>query len=258
MPKRLTQEEYVKKANSVHSEFYTYDKTIYTNAHSKITITCPVHGDFTQQACNHTNSGQGCPDCANNKPYTTDEFVSKAIIIHGTFYDYSAVVYSKAHEEVVIKCPIHGEFLQLPYVHIQGHHCPGCGKEATKQKNLSKENVWTYSGWEKAGYASPEFRGFSLYIVRCWNEAEEFIKVGKTFTDVSRRFRGTIPYQWELLYQKVGSADYISKLEHELHLFLSEHSIIPSQKFNGYLECYSNTVQEYISGFINSRTTSGM
>lgn len=64
-----------------------------------------------------------------SKKITTEIFIQRAKEIHGDKYDYSKVNYTKATEKVCIICPIHGEFWQLPYVHIKGSGCPKCAKE---------------------------------------------------------------------------------------------------------------------------------
>lgn len=60
--KKLTTEEFIKKAKSVHGERYDYSKVEYKEAHGKVCIICPIHGEFWQKANNHTN-GQNCPKC---------------------------------------------------------------------------------------------------------------------------------------------------------------------------------------------------
>ena len=44
--KKLTQEQYIKKANIIHDNYYDYYKTIYINCRTYIIITYPKHGDF--------------------------------------------------------------------------------------------------------------------------------------------------------------------------------------------------------------------
>lgn len=60
---QLTKEEFVEKANKVHEGKYDYSKTVYKTSHEKVIITCPVHGDFEQEAESHLN-GAGCPKCS--------------------------------------------------------------------------------------------------------------------------------------------------------------------------------------------------
>ena len=58
---RSTFEEFLEKANNIHGSKYTY--TNYTKMSNYVTITCPEHGDFQQQASSHI-LGCGCPSCA--------------------------------------------------------------------------------------------------------------------------------------------------------------------------------------------------
>jgi len=48
---RMTTEEFVKKAINKHEEYYSYEKSNYINSRSKITIICPIHGDFEYIFC---------------------------------------------------------------------------------------------------------------------------------------------------------------------------------------------------------------
>lgn len=66
MPDKITQEEFVERANRVHNNKYIYDKTVYVRANDKVIITCPVHGDFLQKASQHL-SGRGCLMCSQLK-----------------------------------------------------------------------------------------------------------------------------------------------------------------------------------------------
>ena len=61
------------------------------------------------------------------KKLTREEFIDKARAIHGDKYDYSKVVYKNSNTHVCIICPIHGEFMQKPILHLIGQGCPKCG-----------------------------------------------------------------------------------------------------------------------------------
>ncbi|WP_391487045.1 hypothetical protein [Leclercia tamurae] len=52
------------KIRQAHGDRYDYSRVEYVNAHTKITIGCPVHGFFEQTAQHHA-SGHGCPHCSN-------------------------------------------------------------------------------------------------------------------------------------------------------------------------------------------------
>ena len=87
------------------------------------------------------------------KKLTTNEFIKKSKLIHGDKYDYSKSVYVRGHDDVLIICPIHGEFFQQPYSHLSGHGCKGCNddnkpisiKEFIKKAKLVHGNKYDYS-----------------------------------------------------------------------------------------------------------------
>lgn len=62
---------FIEKANDVHNGKYTYSKTNYINAKTKVTITCPEHGDFEQTPNDHLN-GCGCRVCRTENIGWTD------------------------------------------------------------------------------------------------------------------------------------------------------------------------------------------
>lgn len=59
---RQTLAEYIRKAVLKHNGFYSYEKLVYKDVHTKGIITCPIHGDFTQKLNCHL-AGQGCKEC---------------------------------------------------------------------------------------------------------------------------------------------------------------------------------------------------
>ena len=64
--KKLSTEEFIKKAKYIHNNFYDYSKSIYENTEKKVCIVCPEHGEFWQTPHSHL-SGVGCPLCAKCK-----------------------------------------------------------------------------------------------------------------------------------------------------------------------------------------------
>lgn len=134
---RLTTDQFIAKARTVHGDKYDYTKVLYQNARNKVCIICPEHGEFWQSPDNHL-SGQGCPICGNaasaaSKKKTKEQFVIKAISIHGDKYDYSVSDYKAWNQKIAIICPIHGVFYQTPNSHLTGRGCPVCGREQTAQ-----------------------------------------------------------------------------------------------------------------------------
>ena len=66
--KKLTTEEFIKKAKEVHGDKYDYPKVNYTDIYAEVTIICPIHGEFLQRARQHLK-GRGCPTCASRNKW---------------------------------------------------------------------------------------------------------------------------------------------------------------------------------------------
>lgn len=140
--KKLTTEQFIEKAKSVHGDKYDYSKVEYLNNHTNVCIICPEHGEFWQNPGNHIK-GCGCCECGKkssqkSKTLTTEDFIRKAKSVHGDKYDYSKTMYRGCLEVVKITCPEHGEFLQRPNSHLQGCGCPEC---ANNQRYTIEEFV---------------------------------------------------------------------------------------------------------------------
>lgn len=64
-----------------------------------------------------------------------EEFVRRAMLIHGNKYDYTKFKYVNYRTKVCITCPIHGDFWQLIENHLnKGCGCNKCGCERTNIK----------------------------------------------------------------------------------------------------------------------------
>lgn len=135
---RVTTEEFICRAKEIHGDKYDYSKVNYINAHTKICIICPKHGEFWQTPNNHLTK-YGCKKCAmealtSNKPRSIEEFVKMSRELHGDKYDYSKVEYKNCKTKVCIICPIHGEFWQTPDNHLQGNGCPFCSESKLERE----------------------------------------------------------------------------------------------------------------------------
>jgi len=146
----FTTDFFIKRAIEVHKNKYDYSKVKYINLNTKVTIICPIHGDFQQTPSKHL-SGQNCPICSGNKKISTNEFIERAKNIHKNKYDYSKSKYVGALKQTIIICPNHGEFKQRCSDHLKGKGCPKCvGKNKTnieyiEEVNRIHENKYDYS-----------------------------------------------------------------------------------------------------------------
>ena len=115
-----------------HGNFYDYRNVNFVSGNKKVSIICPIHGEFLQRPHHHIR-GHGCPKCGMDRvslknSKSNDDFIARANKIHYNKYDYSVSEYIGCNKKIKIKCPIHGVFEQIPHDHLDGHGCPMCGK----------------------------------------------------------------------------------------------------------------------------------
>jgi hypothetical protein len=227
-----THEQFIEKAKLVHNNTFDYTKTKYVHSDKKIIITCKIHGDFEQVAYNHT-SGQGCPRCgklsaAKTHCYDTDIFIDKSNKEHDFLYDYSKTNYINSNTKVTIICKEHGDFEQKPDGHLLGRGCSQCGNE---------------SHWKRSDYIKKaNSRICTFYTIRCFNEDEEFYKIGITMNSVKERYRQTarMPYNYEVISEVYGEASLIWDLELAEKKRLKSFNYQPQIVFGGSKrECFT-------------------
>lgn len=162
---KLTQEQYIAKARAKWGDVYDYSESVYLAGLKPITIRCIKHNHFfTVQASNHISTSLkslagGCPLCAQErlaehrrkqheetlrkteqkkktdkpKPRLTpqERFLKKAKAMYPD-YDFSRVEYKGRETQVVVVCPLHGEFRIRPRTLLKGekgkkpHGCWKC------------------------------------------------------------------------------------------------------------------------------------
>lgn len=192
--KKLTTEEFIEKAKSVHGSKYDYSKTDYLNSHTKVCIICPEHGEFWQEPGNHIK-GCGCSKCGEIKSQTlktrtTDEFISAAKLVHGSKYDYSKTIYNGCFENVTIICREHGEFTQRANDHLQGCGCPICAGNYKYTKAEFVNKAKTVHG-EKYDYSKSVYENIRTKIcIICHNKDRYGNEHGEFWQTPTNHLRG--------------------------------------------------------------------
>lgn len=225
-------------ANKLHN--YKYDYSLVNTLSRKkdvVQIICPIHGVFDKDIYNHINNKVGCKQCsieraAKARTNDTAYFINFARKVHGDKYDYSKSCYINNVTKLIITCPIHGDFEQGPDQHTQGKGCMACSIE---------NRGWTKTKWKKKGKG----RKAKVYIIKCYNQKESFLKIGRTFNSVKRRFawKQDMPYKYEIIHI-VESQDYdeIWDLEVMLHRKFKKQRYLPQIHFDGSTECFNISI----------------
>jgi hypothetical protein len=129
MTKRSNTKDFVLRAKEVHGNKYDYSCVQYVNTSTKIQIKCRIHGIFPQTPNQHLGK-HGCPECGGSLKPSREQFIERAIRIHGDKYDYSEVNYVNARTNISITCRKHGIFEITPDHHLNRRlGCYECKKE---------------------------------------------------------------------------------------------------------------------------------
>lgn len=120
-------EEISKKENYKNYDFSKIHQ--FDTMNDVITISCIKHGEYKTRP-KYVRRGYffGCKDCViENDRFNTSKFVEISSKLHKNYYNYDKVEYFKAHDEITITCPKHGDYICKPYIHIAGGgFCPKC------------------------------------------------------------------------------------------------------------------------------------
>jgi hypothetical protein len=140
----------IEKFKEIHNNKYDYSLVKNSSLSDKSIIICPIHGEFKQLLGSHLR-GFGCIKCSvlshtkTIEEYSkeTEEYIKKAKLKHGNKYDYSKTKYTGVKDKSTIICPIHGEFKQVLYNHLNGQGCSKCGhiKSYTHNKSSTIEFI---------------------------------------------------------------------------------------------------------------------
>lgn len=128
---RLSLEQFIEKAKSVHGSKYDYSPVSYLNNETTISINCPKHGIFKVKPRNHL-SGNGCKFCgfesmAITKSMKLSEFLSRAKKVHNNEFEYKINKFVNASTKIELTHKVcNTEFTQSALNHLKGFGCPFC------------------------------------------------------------------------------------------------------------------------------------
>lgn len=134
-------------------------------------------------------------------------------------YDFSRVVFDKDVDSIVqIKCPKHGWVNTRAKKLLAGRGCTACN-------DLSLMD-----------------QGAMIYIIRCYNEQEEFYKIGITTKSLATRFpdSSSLPYEFDVLSLQNGDRKKLYQFETLLKRLLNKYRYVPKKEFKGRTECFSS------------------
>ena len=134
---RITEQQFLDRFREKNGDKYTFSP--YVGYRQPITLTCPDHGDCITTPFDALRSYAGCKQCGEQKRIqpriSFDEFVKRAIKIHGDKYVYHQDSFVSPKIKMRITCPDHGDFEAKPRSILTGYGCRKCGYEKVKLMN---------------------------------------------------------------------------------------------------------------------------
>jgi Zn finger protein HypA/HybF involved in hydrogenase expression len=241
---------FIEEAVKVYGDKDDYTNTEVISSKFKVEVRCTKH-DFTfKKDIQSYLLGCGCPKCsAENyslvRTKTTEKYLEEAKNIHNDRFDYTDTLYKSATQPLNVRCKKHNEIFEcIPDNHlkVQSGGCKKCHSEEMSAMYMGREGT---GGYTRSGYITQaKGREAKVYLIECWDEHETFYKIGKTFLDLSERFKGkkSMPYNFKEIDFHKGDAGYIYDLEVELHRKYKEYKYKPEFWFGGHTECYTKNL----------------
>lgn len=130
MEQRKSIDTFIEEARKVHGDTYDYSKVKYVNNNTKVTIICPIHGEFEQTPISHLR-GCGCSKCNRSK---LEIEVEKALLDN-----HIENVPHKSFEWLKYKSPMHLDFY-LPRHNI-AIECQGIQHYVERCFSVDKSNA---------------------------------------------------------------------------------------------------------------------
>ena len=141
--KKLSYEDFVKRAKRIHGEDYEYIKDSYTTTKKKMWI---IHKKckhkFQQTPHNHL-IGQGCPKCCYKNRKTNYSFITKAEKLFDNKYSFPNIEeeYINSHSKITIKCNLCGKIFTKTACDFITSKYGGCQCHVENKKHITYKEL---------------------------------------------------------------------------------------------------------------------
>lgn len=154
---------------------------VYVNKESRITMSCPTHGEWNTTIANYIRNGN-CRQCQiqSRRDNGITEKIKDCLPPHVSFVSF-VDGYTNQRSKVIIKCDIHGESTKsVTDIVNKNSFCKNCGFESTRLKRKLNINDVESRVIDKCQIKGYEYRGLvdgytnnqSSIILRCPSHGE--------------------------------------------------------------------------------------
>lgn len=127
-PKKTT-EQFIKESVEIWQDRFDYSETIYYGSLNPVRLFDKKRGVFIEQNASLHLRGH------EPKSMKSEEFINKSKLVSDFLYLYDKCYYKNITSNVVLTCPLHGDFIINPFEHLNyGNSCKNCdGYKANKK-----------------------------------------------------------------------------------------------------------------------------
>lgn len=231
---------FLERCSSIHGDKFDYSLVEYVNGYTEVKIICPKHGVMEIEPRHHVK-GTGCLGCGRDqcaeksrKDVTVSGLIEQFKEVHGDIFDYSSVNLDNykgvGQTKIEIICKDHGSFFQRIRGHLEGSGCNKC----------------RYFGYTRTAYIENCLkRGHDVseyYIIKFYNENEEFYKLGITTQGIKVRYRKIKErgyYNMEIIYSIKLKPGEAWDTERKYKSSMIKYKYQPLNDFPGSTECFN-------------------
>lgn len=203
--------------------------TEYVNNFSHLDCRCKICNHEWKGTWKHLKRGVGCPKCKNSIKLSIGE-IKKRLTEMNSKIQLISEHYINSGAPLEFQCDkSHRWFTTWDQIK-QGAGCSICAREnhpghySIKMAEKNKEEWILIEA--------------HFYILRCFNEEEEFFKVGVTKNSIKKRYpRRRMPYNYEIIADKITTLYDAIEIETRILKENKEYQYIPKIYFEGYSEC---------------------
>ena len=258
MPATYTQDDFLRKARQHHGDKYDYSLAVFVTTLLKVIIICPDHGRFEQKAHLHM-TGSMCRQCrilktaAIRLATARDAFVTKAKELHNSKYTYTNTQYKHSLQKVIITCPVHGDFEQLPSNHLQGYGCSKCAVDNTRLSQREFIDLALNKHGKQYDYSETKYITANAQVTIICKKHGSFLQragdhlqgCGCPICPSGRSFSNQA-IEWLNLLSKMYNID----IQHQLNGGEYRFAKGSSKRADGFCK-ETNTVYEYLGNFFH-------
>lgn len=235
--KRWTQEEYILKLEP--RKILPIEE--YINSSINIKHKCLVDGTEWMAAPSNILKGKGCPVCGLIKGGMSRRKLDEDYKFEVSKINSNIIVleeYITMDIKIKHKCMLDEyEWMATPSgVLGTKYGCPMCARRESKGGYTPQIAEYNKEKWSLI-YAE-------VYVIYCYNDFENFYKIGVTTKGVKHRFSYDMPYDYDVIKTIETNLFDAINTESSLHFEHSKYSYVPRKKFGGWTECFSEYIDK--------------